>query len=67
MSVEQLGEHVNRLHADSDIGFAREYEEIQKICAKEGAAAHDQCSHPDNKHKNRYLNIVACEFALYRY
>ncbi len=62
MPVEQLDEHVSRLHADSDIGFAREYEEIQKICIKEGLSAHEHCSHPDNKHKNRYLNIVACEF-----
>ncbi len=59
LHVGQLREHVSKLHADSDIGFAREYEEIQKICVKEGRPAHDHCSHPDNKCKNRYLNIVA--------
>ncbi|TRY69985.1 hypothetical protein TCAL_10021 [Tigriopus californicus] len=57
--VENLEEHVALLHADSDFGFTKEYEEIQTFSAQETQACHLQCSHPDNKCKNRYLNIVA--------
>jgi len=61
--VTELEDHVRRLHADSDAGFAREYEEIQKFSIKEcQTATHTHCGHPDNKAKNRYLNIVACEY-----
>ena len=49
------------MHVDSDIGFSKEYEDIQKHCLKDVKAAHDHSSHPDNKCKNRYLNIVACK------
>ena len=49
------------LHVDSDIGFSKEYEEIQKHCLKNVKATHEHSSHPDNKCKNRYLNIVACK------
>ena len=52
--------HVQAQHADTDIGFAKEYEEIRKY--SEGLnVTNDQCQHPDNKHKNRYLNIMACK------
>ena len=64
VAAANLAEHVAALHADSDIGFSREYEEIQKFCAKEVHATKEHCSHPDNKCKNRYLNIVACELLL---
>ncbi len=64
LPVEQLAAHVQKLHADSDLGFSREYEEIQKYCRDHRVvAAHEHCSHPDNKCKNRYLNIVACKYA----
>ena len=58
--VEDLESHVAKLHADSDIGFAKEYEEIQRYCITDlGSLTHEHCSHADNKCKNRYLNIVA--------
>jgi receptor-type tyrosine-protein phosphatase gamma len=56
--------HVEKLHADSDIGFAKEYEEVQRLNVRDLKDLHityEQCSHPDNKAKNRYLNIVACK------
>lgn len=59
VNVEDFPAHVTRLHADSDIGFSREYDEILRYCTKSVNATHDHSSHPDNKHKNRYLNIVA--------
>lgn len=52
--------HVQKLHADSDIGFAREFEQIQQANQKQNTAL--TCDHsqlPENKHKNRYINIVA--------
>ncbi|XP_041983396.1 uncharacterized protein LOC121736341 isoform X2 [Aricia agestis] len=50
--------HVSALHADGDIGFSKEYE---IVVAKSAALAHT--SHhsyrPENRLKNRYLNITA--------
>ena len=59
VSVDDFPAHVSRLHADSDIGFSREYDEILRYSMKSVNATHEHSSHPDNKHKNRYLNIVA--------
>lgn len=55
--VSLWSKHVQDLHADGDIGFSREYEAIQNGCDIELACEHSQ--NPDNKHKNRYVNIVA--------
>ena len=60
--VPSFWRHVSALHADSDIGFAKEYEEVQRLSqSKEYDFPFDHCKHPENKIKNRYLNIVACE------
>jgi len=59
VAVDDFPAHVTRLHADSDIGFSREYDEILRYSMKSVNATHEHSSHPDNKHKNRYLNIVA--------
>lgn len=62
--VENFAKHVSQLHADGDIGFSREYELIQsESIADEHASEHSQ--HPDNKGKNRYLNIIACKIELF--
>lgn len=50
-------EHVQELHADGDLGFSREYQAIQSACEISLPCEHSQ--KPDNKHKNRYVNIVA--------
>ena len=59
ISVPNFADHVMKMHADSDAGFAKEYSEIQKLSYNKYSS--DQSSHPDNKCKNRYLNIVACK------
>ena len=59
VAVDDFPAHVTRLHADSDIGFSREYDEILRYSNKSVNATHEHSSHPDNKMKNRYLNIVA--------
>lgn len=59
--VHKFEDHVAANHADSDSGFSKEYGEIQKYCLKGVKATFENSSHPDNKCKNRYLNIVACK------
>lgn len=63
--VKDFAKHVATLHADGDIGFSKEYDSIQ--CA----SLHDQFSsdvstHPENKLKNRYLNILAYDHSRVR-
>lgn len=59
--VQDFAKHVAELHADSDIGFSKEYEAIQiELLMDEYPSEHSQ--HPENKGKNRYLNIIACEY-----
>lgn len=58
--VHEFAKHVAELHADGDIGFSKEYEAIQnESINEEYPSEHSQ--HPDNKQKNRYLNIIACK------
>lgn len=59
--VHMFNKHVAELHADGDIGFSKEYEAIQnEINTEEYTSEHSQ--HPDNRAKNRYLNIIACKY-----
>ncbi|XP_044256979.1 tyrosine-protein phosphatase 99A isoform X2 [Tribolium madens] len=56
--VHLFPKHVAELHADGDIGFSKEYEAIQaEATTDEHTSEHSQ--HPDNRVKNRYLNIIA--------
>ena len=57
-------QHVQLLHKDGDIGFSKEYEAIHAAVPPESLPA-EQSEHPDNKPKNRYLNIVACECSAF--
>lgn len=58
--VADFGKHVAELHADGDIGFSKEYESLQAESMSEEYAS-ENSQHADNKTKNRYLNIIACE------
>lgn len=55
--VNDWAKHVQKLHVDGDIGFSREFEQIQK--ANNSSLTYDHSQLPENKHKNRYINIVA--------
>ncbi|CAL4156072.1 unnamed protein product, partial [Meganyctiphanes norvegica] len=58
VDVHEFSKHIADLHADGDIGFTKEYESIQAASSTDQhSAEHSQL--PDNKQKNRYLNIVA--------
>lgn len=63
--VNEFAKHVASLHADGDIGFSREYEAIQNESIDDLPCEHSQ--HPENKRKNRYLNITACKLVIYEY
>ncbi|XP_033232917.1 tyrosine-protein phosphatase 99A isoform X7 [Drosophila pseudoobscura] len=56
--VNEFAKHVASLHADGDIGFSREYEAIQNECISDDLPC-EHSHHPENKRKNRYLNITA--------
>ncbi|KAG8291223.1 positive regulation of Schwann cell migration [Homalodisca vitripennis] len=56
----QFAAHVASLHADGDIGFSKEYEAIQAI-ANHHEFTTEYSQHPENKLKNRYLNILSCK------
>ena len=54
--------HVASLHADAGAGFAREYRALQaEADAARAEIAADSSCMADNKSKNRYHNVVACE------
>jgi hypothetical protein len=52
--------HVARLHAECDLGFAKEFEALQE--ATNGAFSSSVAQRPDNKDKNRYQNVLACKW-----
>ncbi|KAF7269541.1 hypothetical protein GWI33_017433 [Rhynchophorus ferrugineus] len=58
IEVARFPEHVQKLHADGDIGFSKEYDSIQNDPTNEGNSS-ENSQHPENKPKNRYLNIIA--------
>lgn len=64
--VNDFFKHTSALHADGDIGFSREYEAIQSECVSDDLPS-EHSQHPDNKRKNRYLNIIACKLMVFMF
>uniref|UniRef100_A0A8C6URA5 protein-tyrosine-phosphatase n=1 Tax=Neogobius melanostomus TaxID=47308 RepID=A0A8C6URA5_9GOBI len=58
VSVQDFIKHVSRLHSSNQHGFSEEFEEIQRWAAAT-RTTWEHSNHPENKHKNRYINIVS--------
>ncbi|KAM9443714.1 receptor-type tyrosine-protein phosphatase gamma isoform 1-T1 [Clarias gariepinus] len=56
--VKQFIKRISDLYANNQHGFSEDFEEVQR-CTAEMKITSEHSNHPDNKHKNRYINIVA--------
>ncbi|XP_060770742.1 receptor-type tyrosine-protein phosphatase zeta isoform X2 [Neoarius graeffei] len=63
LSVEQFVQHVTELHDTKS--FCKEFEEIQS-CTVDLETTTDSSIHPENKSKNRYVNILAYDHSRVR-
>ena len=57
VKVEDFIQHVKTLHADTDDKFSQEFSDVNKNTRTDLKS--DVCNYPENKSKNRYVNITA--------
>ena len=60
IKVTDFLQHVQDLHANSDDGFSMQFDEIGAQTRTDLPAEHSDL--PENKNKNRYVNISACKY-----
>uniref|UniRef100_A0AAV2M8R9 protein-tyrosine-phosphatase n=1 Tax=Knipowitschia caucasica TaxID=637954 RepID=A0AAV2M8R9_KNICA len=65
VSIQDFIKHVSLLHSSKQRGFTEEFEEIQR-CAADTRTTWEHSNHSENKHKNRYINIVAYDHTRVR-
>ncbi|XP_053354672.1 receptor-type tyrosine-protein phosphatase gamma isoform X1 [Clarias gariepinus] len=58
LSVKQFIKHSMDLYSNNQQGFSQEFNDVQNSMGDREITA-EHSNHPDNKHKNRYINIVA--------
>ncbi|XP_061743231.1 receptor-type tyrosine-protein phosphatase gamma-like isoform X3 [Nerophis ophidion] len=56
--VQHFSKHVSELSLNNSHGYSQEFEEVQ-YCTADMKTMSEHSSTPDNRHKNRYINIMA--------
>lgn len=62
ISVSDFLRHNRDLHANSDDGFSMQFEEVGSLTTTDLPAENSYL--PENRAKNRYVNISACKLNL---